>query len=305
MNSKMTKCYDYSQLEVIAEMGRWHIEDSEIEAELAALARDHSGEEMIEGEVQKGDCVRCICVKASKESWEGRGVLLYPGRRLPGAEAAEEAVLGKRAGEEFSCSIKETKLTLRVEKPVRMRVMKVCDELTEILGIPGVRTVKDYYRWYREEHDKERKEKACIGIAHYWLEEMSKRSEFEIDEEEKQQWCDSRARIMYDSMLEAGYDMRKTQDGGIVTEEEALKSAAKEQERYFIPYVMYSYFCEKDGFILTEEDFVAEVEKMAGERGEKTEDLMKRADLTMFRERAYQEHTYHLLMKDAEKYLEV
>lgn len=44
---------------------------------------------------------------------------------------------------------------------------------------------------------------------------------------------------------------------------------------------------------------------MAEERGEKAEDLMKQADITMFRERAYQEHTFHLLMADAEKYLEV
>lgn len=305
MNSKITNCYDYRKLDVSEELGHWHIPDSEIEAELGTLAKDHSGEEEIKGEIKNGDCVSCACIKASKENWEGRTVLLYPGRKLPGAENAEEAVLGKKAGEEFDCQIKDTELILRVEKTVRICVMEISDELTEKLSIPEVHTVGDYYRWYHEQHDKERKEKACIGIARYWLEEISKRSEFDIDEEEKQSWCDTRARLMYDSMLAAGYDMKKTRDGGFITEEEALKRAAEEQERYFIPYIIYSHFSENDGFTLTEEDFVVEIEKIAAERGEKVEDLMKQADITMFRERAYQEHTYHLLMADAEKYLEV
>lgn len=305
MKSRMTDCYDYKLLEVPEEMGRWHIPDSEIEEELEALAKDHSGEEETEGEIQSGDCVRCICVKAPKENWEGRTVFLYPGRKLPGAEGAEEAVLGKRRGEEFVCSIKDMSLTLRIEKTVRIRVMKVGDELAGKLDIPGVRTVEDYYRWYHEQHDGERREKACIGIARYWLEEMSKRSRFYIDEMEKQEWCERRARIMYDSMLSAGYDMKKTQEGERITEEEALKRASEGQEMYFIPYIMYCYFSEKDGFVLTEEGFVKEVEKIAAERGEKVEELMKQTDISMFRQTKYQEHTYHLLMADAEKYLEV
>ncbi len=305
MKSKMTDCYDYKLLDVPEEMGRWHIPDSEIEAELEALARDHSGEEETEGEVQKGDCVRCICVKASKENWEGRTVLLYPGRKLLGAKDAEEAVLGKKRGEEFDCDIKDVSLTLRIEQSVRIRAMRIGNELAEKLDIPGVWTVEDYYRFYHGQHDKERKEKACIGIARYWLEEMSKRSKFDINEEEKKEWCDIRARIMYDSMLAAGYDMKKTQEGEIISEEEALRRTAKGQEMYFIPYLMYSYFSEKDGFVLTEEMYLKELENMADERGEKIEDLMKQTDISMFRQVKYQEHTYHLLMADAEKYLEV
>ena len=64
MNSKIVACYDYSKLEVQEELGRWHIPDSEIEAELEALAKDHSREEEITGETKNGECVRCICVKA-------------------------------------------------------------------------------------------------------------------------------------------------------------------------------------------------------------------------------------------------
>lgn len=87
MKSKMINCYDYTQLEVAEELGRWRYPDSEIQEELEALARDHSGEEEME-EVKEGDSVRCICTESSLENWKGRTVLLYPGRKLPGAEEA-------------------------------------------------------------------------------------------------------------------------------------------------------------------------------------------------------------------------
>ena len=58
MKSKMLNCYDYTQLEVADELGRWRYPDSEIQEELEALARDHSGEEEME-EVKEGDSVRC------------------------------------------------------------------------------------------------------------------------------------------------------------------------------------------------------------------------------------------------------
>lgn len=304
MKSKMLNCYDYTQLEVADELGRWRYPDSEIQEELEALARDHSGEEEME-EVKEGDSVRCICTESSLENWKGRTVLLYPGRKLPGAEKAEAAVIGKKVGEEFNCCMKSTEFTLKVDKVVRKHVMKVCDELTAILNLPGVQTVEDYYRWYHEQHDREYKDKACIVISQYWLEEMSKRSEFQIDEEEKKSWCLHHAKGMYDAYMESGIDVRKQPDGTMITQEEAIEGIAQTQERYFIPYLMYCYFCEKDNFVLTEEGLVEEVEKMAKERGEKTEDLMKQADIETFRMVKYQEHTFHMLMADAEKYLEV
>ena len=43
--------------------------------------------------------------------------------------------------------------------------MEVGDELAVKLGIPGVETVRDYYRWYHERHDKERKERIRLAKA--------------------------------------------------------------------------------------------------------------------------------------------
>lgn len=305
MESKMTKCYDYKQLEVADELRRWHIPDSEIEEELEALARDHSVEQSVEGEIQEGDSVRCICTDASDETWRNRVILLYPGRKLSGAEDAERLICGKKTGDTLNCRIGSVDVSLKVENVVRRIRMEVGDELVRQLDIENVNTVEAYYNWYHQRNDSARKLKANIAIVHYWLTEMAARSEFEIDEEEKKEWCLLRARIMYKGFLTNGYDLKKTPDGTMISEEEAIARAAKEQEKYFIPYVMYCYFCEKDGYALTEADYIAELNKMAVDMGEKVETLMEQTDIIFFREKTYQEHTYHLLGLDAEGYLEV
>ncbi len=305
MKSKMINCYDHRQLEVAEELRHWHIPDSEIASELEALAQDHSVEYWIADEIQGGDSVRCICTKASDEDWRERIVLLYPGRKLPGAQEAEESVLGRKAGDIFECRIGNTDVTLKIEKVMRRMSLPVGEELIGRLNIAGVTTVKDYYSWYHLQHDKERKTKANIAIVHFWLTEIAKRSEFEIVEEEKKEWCFLRARIAYEGLLANDYDLKKLPDGTVISEEEAIARYANEQERYFIPYLIYCYFCEKDGFTLTEEDYQKELKKIAEVMNESVENLRKQTDIIFFREKTYQEHTYQLLGQDAEKYLEV
>ena len=113
MRSKLTQCYDYRQLAVPEELKKWRFPESQIDEELEALARDHSSEQQMEGPVKDGHSVQCTCLKDEKGNWEGRTVLLYPGRSLPGAQEAEQAVLGKRQGETFSCQLKARTLCSR------------------------------------------------------------------------------------------------------------------------------------------------------------------------------------------------
>lgn len=303
MESKMINCYDYRQLEVPKELGNWRYPESMIANELEILAREHSNDEEV-SLVKEGVNVSCCCLEASSESWKGRHVLLYPGRRLPGAEEAEQEILGKKKGDEITCCIKDIRLTLKIEQIVRKHVIKVSDELILLLNISNVQTVEDYYRWYHEKHDNEYREKACIRISQYWLEEISKRSEFQIEEEEKRKWCVHRAHVMYDSFVAADIDPRKQQDGTVLTKEETIENLAQSQEMYFVPYLMYRYFCEKDDFVLTEQDFEEELAKMSKERGATVQELKKQADFELFKTVKYQEHAFHILMKEAEKYLE-
>ncbi len=306
MKSKMINCNDYRQLPVADDLRRWKIADSEILEELEALARDHSGEQRISGQAKSGDSLRLVCREASREGWKERPVLLFPGRGLPGAGEAEQAVLGKQAGDTIRCEINGTWVVLEIEEIRRRRTMRVGEELIAVLGIPGVHSVEDYKRWYRKEHDGERRKKAWIRIVQYWLTEISAHSEFMIDEEEKRQWCLCKGRLFYQGMLAVGIDLCKPtgEHPRGLTREEAITAEAEKQERYFIPYLIYSYFCEKDGFFISEEDFLEEIRKIAAERGMDVEEARRQSDIQLYREVKYQEHTFYLLGKEAEVYLE-
>ena len=90
-----------------------------------------------------------------------------------------------------------------------------------------------------------------------------------------------------------------------LTEEETMKVMEQEQEKYYLPNVIYCYFCEKDGFSVTEEDMEEMVRQMAAERKEDVAELRKQADFELFRSVKLQEHTFHMLMREANTYLEV
>ena len=292
MKSKMIKCYDYKQTEIREELTRWHIPDSEIAEELMALARDHSSEEEVTGEIKEGDCVRCVCTDASRDSWRGRIVLLYPGRRLPGAEEAEQKLPGKRKGDCLSCQLGGTEVSLNIETVIRRVVMEPGNELVSLLKIPEVNTVEDYYRWYHAQKDEGRRQKACNAIVHEWLTAIAANSEFEIDEEERREWCTNRAHVMYRGMTAAGHIPEKREDGTSVTEEETIEEMIKGEERYFIPYIIYCYFCENNGFTVTENDYLTELKKLAAEQGLTEEEALERSDITYYKQVTYQEHTF-------------
>lgn len=305
MQSKMTSCYDYKQVEIKDELRKWKIPDREIRGELEALARDHSKEIEVEGAVKEGDSVRCICTAAEQESLKGRVILLYPGRRLPGAEEAERQVVGRKKDDQIDSRIGSRKLLLTIENVVRKKAWSVNDELAAVLHIPGVKTVEDYYLWYHAQKDKERRQNACNAIVRGWLEAVSENSTFRICEEEKKEWCFRRANIGYRSMLEGGYDPKKQPDGSVVTEEEAIERMAAEQEKYFKPYLIYTYFCEKNDFVITDEDFEAEIKRLAEENGLTKEQVREKTDITFYRQVTYQERVFlHILGPEAEKYLE-
>ena len=130
----------------------------------------------------------------------------------------------------FSCEIRGVQVTLAVKKVIRRKKVTVGPELFRILQLPGVSTEEDFARWYHEQHDEERRQKASYGIVSFWMQEMAKRSTFSIDEEEKKSWCRVRGEKTYISMLAAGYDMTKEErDGAPMTEEEAIEDASRQQ----------------------------------------------------------------------------
>ena len=306
MNSSVLQCCDYISLPIPVESTRWKISDEEILQELQALSADHAVERQVTRPVQTGDCVRCVCRDAADDAWKGRVVLLYPGRAMPGAEQAEQAVLGHSAGEVFASEISGTTMQLEITDVICHQSLPLGDELVQTLALPGVETVEDYKGWYRQQHDGERRQKACYAIVSYWLKQIADRSEIRVDEAERRDWTLHRARKLFPALLRAGIDARKPRDGGEpLTEEQAIEAIAREQERYFVPFVIYCYFCDRDHFSLTEQDYLAELEQLGAQRGLTLEEAKEQSDFTFYLEQKYQEHTYLLLSREAEAFLEV
>ena len=307
MKSKIIECFDYRTLEVEDNLRKWKIPDSEIRTEMENLARDHSGEVEATDGAKEEDCVSCVCTEASAANWKNRRVLIYPGKNLTGAQEAEKACLGKGKGDVFSCKIRNVQVTLLVEKVIRRKKITVGPELFEILQLPGVSTEEEFARWYHGQHDAERRQKASYGIVSFWMQKMAERSKFSIDEEEKKTWCRTRGEKMYISMLAAGYDMKKegSKDGTLLTEEEAIEEASRQQEQYFIPYLLYEYFSEKDGFTVSEEEYEKVLAEEAKRVGLSLEEAHRQSEISMYRYVKYQEHAFLLLAKEAETYLEV
>lgn len=92
-----------AHLELTEEQRSWRVTEQDIADALALLGRDHAYLDEVDT-VQTGDTVRCTCV-AGPETLQQRTVLLYPGRVLSGATAAETDVLGLGVGAQL-----ETKL---------------------------------------------------------------------------------------------------------------------------------------------------------------------------------------------------
>ena len=305
MKSRVISYYDYRKLEIPEELTRWHISDEEIWKELEFQSGDHAVEKPAEDVVKNGDSVRCVCVKASKEEWKGRTVFLYPGRSLPGAEAAEAEILGKVSGESFCCGFGEVQTELLVQEILRMEKLPLGDELVKKLELPGVSTVEEYFCWYRKENNDERKTKAGYGIISYWLRESAAQSEFEIDEEEKRAWCLKRAKLQFDALLAAGIDTRIPTEGlEILTDEQAIDKIAKKEEDNFVTFLLFEYLCRLDGYVVTENVFEEDVAKIAAERGMSFEEAMKQAELSIYQEVKYKEHLFLEMSKAAQAELE-
>lgn len=305
MNSKLTCCFNYHTLSIPPQLRRWKIPQEEIQQELQALAADHASNQPVEDVIQKGDSVRCQCLDCSDPAWRDRAVLLYPGREFPGAEQAEAAVLGKRPGETFSCSLGGEQAQLKVLEALRRVEPAIGPELMWILNIPGVETVEDFSHWYHQQHDAQRRQKAAFGIVGYWMQQTVERSEFFIDQKELEDWCLLRGRMMFDALLAGGIDPRLPEEGfDILTDQQAIQKLAKENQPRFRPFLLYRYLCEKDGFVITQEDHLKALEEIAAQQGLTMEQAQQKSNLSLYQEMKYQEHVFYALEPDAQKELE-
>ncbi len=242
MKSSVVKLFDYLCWDAPAELCRWRIADEEIQARLERLSRDKAYEFEADS-VELFDSVSCL--GASESPRWNRRLLFYPGRKLC-EEALETALLGARRNESVSVETPEGKLTLTVQNIVRRRVVPVGDELVQLLGMEGVGTVEDYFRWYRAQNEPERRSNAKMYIAYQLLKKIAEQSEYCFDEDERREWLDDRMERYYNALLLAGVDPTVPSEGtDFLTEEEAKEKIKAGFEPQFKGAVACAHIVEK------------------------------------------------------------
>jgi len=304
MASTVTKIYDYTSMAIPPELRSWRVTEAEVEESLALLAKDHAALQNVE-QAQDGDSLRCVLP-------DGRTVLLYPGRGLPGAEDAEKAAIGKRAGEAFPTRVGQTDVTLEVKEILRLVDHPVDDALVHLENIPGVDSLAAYRDWYIRENNPKKREKAAATLAREFFEKMREESEFSIDEDEKAEWCRKRGKYIYDMMVENGHDPHIPDEGTeLLSDEEALAQFVKGQEPMYRDFVLFRHLSQQDGYVYTHDMFVADMKKRFEDNrerweamGAQLEESLSDISFLMGTETAYMEHVFGMLKAAAEKYLE-
>ncbi len=272
MKSTITKLYDYKQAVIPAELLNWHVPDEEIAAQLETLSHNHAYE-MEPETVQTGDSVACRGESAAAR-WNRETLLLFPGRGLCDS-ALENACLGARVGECRTVSTDEGEVTLTVKRILRRAAMPVGDQLVKAEGIDGVNTVAEYYDWYREQNEPERRRSAAMGIAGNLLYEIRMQSELSIDQEEKDAFVWDCANSYCQSLVKAGIDPTVPSEGtDFLTEEQAKQKMYVEHEPFFTMYVADAYFVQKETGADVDAICKEELNKLAADNGLEAESLL-------------------------------
>ena len=305
MGSTVTMLYDYLSAEVPQELCRWHITDEEADEALILLGRDYASQNRVE-QAEEGDSLRC-------RDEQGRTVPLYPGRKLPGAEEAEKAALGRKSGETFACRLGTTDVRLTVEEILRLEPHPVDNALVKLAGIPEVETVAGYRDWYVRETEPKKREDAAKKITRWLWDQLGERSEISVDQSERDHWCGARGKEIYDSMVKNGYDPHIPEEGtALLSDEEALAKIVREQEEEYRKFVIARHVSRRNGFEYTKELFTKDVDQFIEtfrerllEDGFDMENAYSDDAFLSWEADAYVRHTFELLNQAAEKYLEV
>lgn len=297
--STVSQLYDYKQANIPEELTRWHVTEEEVQAALTVLSQEHAALAQAD-RAEDGDAVQCVCLTAPQE---GRTVLVYPGRKLPGAEEAEEAVLGRRAGDRFSCELVSSPVTLEVREVLRLTPHPVDDELIRLAGIDGVSTLAEYRARFTEETGAEKRNEAAWKIVMELAEAVTARSQLDIDQEEMRKWTEARVQ---QTCARAAASGEPLEDG------EALEEERRIQEKAYRDALVFRCMSQQDGFFYDWKAFEAIINQwladnadLAAVNGMTRESLLTQEEFARYEHSAYMGHVYDMLLPYAEQLLEV
>ena len=302
MKSTVVKMYDYKSWEIPAEITLWRITDGEIEQQLERLSHDHAYEmdadtvELLDSVACRGEC--------ESSRWNRAVLLIYPGRKLCAGEM-ETALIGAKVGESRTAATPDGDVKLTVTRIVRHRNLPIGDELVKAVGIKDVETVEDYYRWYRDQNEPERRVNAAMRIAYQMIKQISEKSEFCFDEDEKHAWLSDRVDRFYNAMVLAGIDPTVPQEGfDFLTEEQAKAKMYANFEPQFRSYVACGHLVETMTGVAAETFCEEGLERLAADNNMSAEAMVERSGRYMCYDKLLQDKALSLLTAYTEQFLE-
>lgn len=243
LKTKVTELYDVDLIPTPEDIPDWHIDEAAVDGLLEALAVQHSTEAEA-GSVETGDTVFC----ASEGALQDRTVLVYPGRNMPGAEAAERALLGVGLGDAAETELNGAPVRLTVKKIVRRTPGRIDDALIKSEHIDGVETVGDYRAYIRRKTEEQNRSLSAKRLSAFLHQELVDRSRYDVDEAEREAWTDKAAQEML-AMYEAeGIDPHVPEEGtDFLTDEEVMENFKNQLRPQFLSMALGRAFCEKRG----------------------------------------------------------
>lgn len=246
MNGVVSNLYDIDSIVIPEELTKTDIDEQKVDEEVQALAKRYAREEQADA-AAAGDLV---CCQADSESYpDGRTILIYAGMKLPGAEKAEEAVIGKKAGDAVSTILAEKNVTLTIRKIVRRTPVAVNDALIAGMGIENVKTIEDYKAFIRDKMAADQAMEQEKEVIRYVMDEMIANSTYIYDEKEMEAYVQKTCE-QYKKECEAI---------GEPVEMEEMKQGIVEQCKQ---YWMAKAFCESKGIAVDLSSVEEETDKM-------------------------------------------
>lgn len=242
----VSKLYDMDRVEIPAELLDLHVDDQKVELGLKQLAMRYATECPAET-VEKGDVVYA---KPDGDSYpDERKILIFTGIDMPGAEAAVEAVLGRKKGDVVKTELYDRPVTLTIQNLIRRIPAPIDDSLAVHMGVEGIKTLEDCRSHLREKALSDIRLENSKEIAHIYVDALHKYSVYEYDEAEAEAYIDS----VYDEIA-AEY----AQYGMNPTEEELRKDILEQKKQEW----MIQAFCKAYGLEVDPEEAAKEAEQM-------------------------------------------
>ena len=263
MKTKVTKLFDVNCIPMPEDIPDWHVDEAAVDGLLNALAIQHSAETEVQ-EVQMGDTVFC----ASEGALADRTVLIYPGRNMPGAEAAEKAVLGCVLRGTVKAELCGAPAVLTVKRIIRRAPARLDDALIRGEHIDGVDTVEGYRVYIKDKSEEQNRSLSAKRLSAALREALIARSEYNVDEAEQEAWTEAAAQQMLKMYEEEGIDPHIPEDGtDFLTDEEVMEAFKNQLRPQFLALAMSRAFCEAHGV-----SFGPEEQKMYADNGYEGED---------------------------------